>query len=177
LGIGVGWMKEEFLVTGQNFHNRGRRTDEMLEVLAALFAGGPVEHHGEFYSFDTLNMEPVPSARVRVLVGGESENAFARAARNDGWFGGGPYQPEKVSELLKRLAQHRARAEPTGDDYRVMLGLASPPDVDTFRRLADEGVTDFVSLPWYYSIGPDVDLQTKLDSMARFAEEFIVPLQ
>ena len=57
-----------------------------------------------------------------------------------------------------------------------MLGLATPPDTDTFRRLADEGVTDFIALPWYYSIGPDVSLQTKLDTMARFSEEFIEPL-
>ena len=80
LGIGVGWMKEEFVLTGQDFHTRGRRADEMLEVIAALCAGGPVAHSGEFYSFDTLTMEPVPSSRVPVFVGGESDAAPFRGS-------------------------------------------------------------------------------------------------
>ena len=54
-----------------------------------------------------------------------------------------------------------------------MIGLATPPDLDTFKRFNDLGVTDFAILPWYYTIGPDATLQTKLDTMARFGEEFI----
>jgi probable F420-dependent oxidoreductase len=177
LGIGVGWMKEEFVLTGQDFHTRGRRADEMLEVITALCAGGPVAHAGEFYSFDTLTMEPAPSARIPVFVGGESDAALARAARHDGWFGGGPYLPDQVPPLLRRLERHRADVDGAADPCRVMVGLATPPDTDTFKRLADEGVTDFIALPWYYSIGPDVSLQTKLDTMARFSDEFIGPLQ
>ena len=51
LGVGVGWMAEEFVLTGQRFTNRGKRTDEMIEVLRKLWSGGMVEHHGEFYDF------------------------------------------------------------------------------------------------------------------------------
>jgi probable F420-dependent oxidoreductase len=173
LGVGVGWMKEEFVLTGQDFHTRGRRADEMLDVIASLCAGGSVTHHGEFYSFDAVVMEPVPSARIPVFVGGESDAALSRAARHDGWFGGGPYLPEQVPPLLRRLEAYLAQENRGHEPYRVMIGLATPPDADTFLRLADEGVTDFISLPWYYSIGPDATLPVKLDSMKRFSEEFI----
>jgi probable F420-dependent oxidoreductase len=88
-GIGVGWMEEEFRLTGQDFHNRGRRTDEMLEVMEKLLSGAMVEHHGEFYDFEPIQMSPAPSARVPVWVGGDSPAALRRAARNDGWIGGG----------------------------------------------------------------------------------------
>jgi hypothetical protein len=78
-----------------------------------------------------------------------------------------------VPPLLRRLEAYLAQENRGHEPYRVMIGLATPPDADTFLRLADEGVTDFISLPWYYSIGPDATLPVKLDSMKRFSEEFI----
>lgn len=177
LAVGVGWMKDEFLLTDQDFHTRGRRTDEMLEVIAKLSTGKPVAHHGDHYSFDTLTMLPAPSKPVPVLIGGESEAAFARAVRHDGWFGGGPFPPEAIPALLEKLRLHRTEAGKAADPFRVMVGLAAAPDRDLYRRLADEGVTDVPVLPWYYSVGPDATLRQKLDAIARFGEEFIGPVR
>ena len=86
LGIGMGWMEEEFEMMEQPFARRGKRGDEMLEVLRTLWSGGWVEHHGEFYDFDKLEMSPAPTAPVPIFVGGLSEAALRRAARNDGWI-------------------------------------------------------------------------------------------
>ena len=61
LGIGAGWMKEEFDLLEQPFAKRGRRMDEMIEVIRALWQGGMVSHHGEFYDFEPVEMRPVPS--------------------------------------------------------------------------------------------------------------------
>jgi len=61
LGVGMGWNADEFALLEQPFRARGRRADEMLEVLAELWAGGWVEHHGEFYDFDRLEMSPAPT--------------------------------------------------------------------------------------------------------------------
>src|SRR4051794_23254716 len=85
LGIGMGWMEEEFGALEQSFAQRGKRADEMLDVMRKLWAGGWVEHHGEFYDFDALEMSPAPSAPVPVYVGGISNPALRRAARNDGF--------------------------------------------------------------------------------------------
>ena len=86
LGVGMGWMEEEFRLLEQPFARRGKRADEMLEVLAKLWAGGWVEHHGEFYDFDRLEMSPAPTERIPIYVGGMSEPALRRAARHDGWI-------------------------------------------------------------------------------------------
>jgi probable F420-dependent oxidoreductase len=176
VGVGAGWMKDEFLLTGQDFHTRGRRTDEMLTVLAKLFAGGPVEHQGTFYSFPPLTMAPVPTKPVPVYIGGESTAALQRAARHQGWFAGGPYHPDEVVTILRRLEVHRREAGTDDRPFGVIVGLNTPPDLDTFKRLRDEGVTAIINVPWYYSEGPTSTVEHKRDTLERFAEQYIGPL-
>lgn len=60
LGIGVGWCREEFELLGQQFDRRGKRTDEMLELMKALWAPGWTEFSGEFYTAPRMEMEPTP---------------------------------------------------------------------------------------------------------------------
>jgi probable F420-dependent oxidoreductase len=176
LGVAVGWMAEEFRLTGQDFHTRGRRTDEMLEVMQKLFAGGMVEHHGEFYDFPPVQMSPAPTARVPVYIGGDSEAAYRRAARWDGWFGGGPYMPEEVGPKLAHIRE--LRAEMGGpSDFGAIVGLKVPPDLDVYKRLRDEGVTGICNVPWYYQGTPTSDIGFKRDSLRRFADAFIHPLR
>ena len=86
LGIGVGWCEEEFELMGQRFDRRGKRTDEMLELFRALWQPGWTEFDGEFYTTPRLEMEPTPP-RIPIYVGGLSDIALRRAARNDGWIG------------------------------------------------------------------------------------------
>src|SRR4051794_2576791 len=81
LGLGAGWMKEEFDQTGQSFANRGKRLNEMIQALRALWGGGWVEHHGEYYVFGPLQMQPAPSQTVPIWCGGHTEPALRRAAR------------------------------------------------------------------------------------------------
>ena len=86
LGIGMGWMEEEFEAMEQPFAGRGRRADEMLDVIRTLWTGEVVEHHGAHYDLPPLEVQPVPSEPVPVWVGGTSDAALRRAARNDGWI-------------------------------------------------------------------------------------------
>ena len=86
LGVGVGWCEEEFTLMGQRFDRRGKRTDEMLELFRALWQPGWTEFDGEFYQTPRLEMEPTPP-RIPIYVGGLSDIALRRAARNDGWIG------------------------------------------------------------------------------------------
>ena len=176
VGIGVGWMAEEFDLTGQDFRTRGRRTDEMLDVMAKLFAGGMVEHHGEFYDFDRLQMAPVPTEPVPIYVGGDSDAAYRRAARWQGWMGGGPYDPDEVGP---KVANMRAIRQEMGgpDEFGAIVGLTTPPDVDTFKRLEDQGVTGIVNVPWYYQGTPTSDVAFKRESLERYAESFIEPMK
>ena len=86
LGIGVGWCEEEFTLMGQQFDRRGKRTDEMLELMKALWQPGWTEFDGEFYQTPRLEMEPTPPP-IPIYVGGLSDIALRRAARHDGWIG------------------------------------------------------------------------------------------
>ena len=86
LGAGMGWMPEEFRIGEQAFEQRGRRADEMIEVMRKLWSGDWVEHHGEFYDFAPVKMRPSPTQPIPIYVGGFSKPAMRRAARNDGWI-------------------------------------------------------------------------------------------
>ena len=65
LGVGVGWCEEEFDQTGQDFHNRGKRLDEMIPALRALWQGGWVEYHGTHYDVPACQMNPCPPSPFR----------------------------------------------------------------------------------------------------------------
>jgi probable F420-dependent oxidoreductase len=145
VGAGVGWAKEEFDPVAQDFHTRGRRFDEMVEVMRKLWQGGMVEHQGEYYAFDRLQMTPAPSRPVPIYIGGHSGPALRRAARlGDGWIGAG-YAPEEVSGFMGRLKELRKQAGRGHLPFEFVVPVSVPPDVDLFRRLEDEGVTSLVS--------------------------------
>lgn len=89
LGIGVGWLREEFAALGAaDFDRRGAVSDEYLAIFKKLWGPGPVEHTGKFYSFGPLRCEPAPVQRPHppIWVGGHSKAALRRTARHaDGW--------------------------------------------------------------------------------------------
>ena len=176
LGVGVGWMAEEFALTGQDYRTRGRRTDEMLDVMQRLFTGEMVSYQGQFHDFPPVRMEPAPTAPVPVYIGGDSEPALRRAARWDGWFGAGPYGVDDAIGHVRRLRQIRSELGLSDDGYGMVVGLVDP-DLDAYRRLADEGVTGAVSIPWYYQGTPTSTIGWKREQMERFAEEYIEPLR
>jgi probable F420-dependent oxidoreductase len=178
-GVGVGWCKEEFLQTGQDFHTRGRRLDEMLPLLRRLWAGGTVEHHGTFFDLGPLSIAPVPERPIPVFVGGDSEAALRRAARvGDGWLGNRIYTEEQLDGVLADLRGHLKEHGRAEDDLEIIAPLAMLPDADAYRRLADKGVTGTFAAPWWLASdeerrrhGDGLDL--KIATMERFAEEII----
>ncbi|NRQ37955.1 TIGR03619 family F420-dependent LLM class oxidoreductase [Nonomuraea sp. NN258] len=174
-GVGVGWCKEEFTGTGQDFHTRGRRLDAMLPVLRSLWSGESVELDG----LPPLSISPTPSRDVPVLVGGDSEAALRRAARlGDGWIGNRIYTEEQLDDVLARLRRHLDEYGRTGP-FEIIAPLAVLPDADTYRRFADKGVTGTMAAPWWLATPEEKarygegTLELKLATMERFAEEVI----
>jgi probable F420-dependent oxidoreductase len=149
LGVGVGWCEEEFEQTGQPFANRGRRLDEMIVALRALWAGGWVEHHGEHYDVPPCQMNPSPTRPVPILAGGHSAPALRRAATLcDGWIAAGAYREAEAWAHLGALGEQRRRAGTADEPFTIYLSLAERPDLDLYHRFADAGVTDLVCAPW-----------------------------
>lgn len=122
VGVGVGGeFPEEFAALGVPVGERGARTDEALEVLRALWAGGRVSHHGRFFALDDVELVPVapPAGRAGqaggppLLISGRKEPAMRRAARlGDGWL---PYL-YSAGAYERSVAAVRAEAAAAGRD-------------------------------------------------------------
>ncbi len=173
LGVGVGWMKEEFDIYGVDFRTRGSRTDEMIEVLNKLWSGDMVEHHGTHFDFPRVQLSPVPPAPPPVYVGGASEAALRRAARVGGGYIGAGTAPGEVPGLLARLRALRVEYGRDHLPFEAMLGLTAEPSLDLFRRMADQGLESTVAPPFAYVLGKRSSLDDKKRAMERFAEEVI----
>ncbi len=110
LGVGVGWCKEEYLQTGQDFHNRGKRLDDMIPALRALWKGGWVEYHGSHYDVPECQMNPAPTEPVPIICGGDSEAALRRAATLcDGWVNTGAVGPEEAFDQVRKVQDALSR--------------------------------------------------------------------
>ncbi|HVI86549.1 MAG TPA: LLM class F420-dependent oxidoreductase [bacterium] len=118
LGVGAGWLKEEFDLLGQPFARRGRRMKEAIRILRACWASDPVSFHGDFFRLPAFGMDPKPpqGARLPVLGGGEGDVALRRVAEVcDGWH---PLNltPDQYGERLPALKRHVAEAGRSMDD-------------------------------------------------------------
>lgn len=170
LGAGLGWMKEEFDIYGVDFRTRGARCDEMIEVLRKLWAGGMVEHHGTHIDFPPLEVAPAPPAPVPIYTGGNSAAALRRAARlADGWIGAG-HTPEAVPALLAELGRLRREAGRAHRPFENVVAVAAQPEVDTFRRLADLGMSVTIRYPFKLTLAERSTLAEKKRHMDQFAE-------
>jgi probable F420-dependent oxidoreductase len=182
LGIGVGWCREEFEQTGQDFTTRGKRLDEMIVALRALWSGGWVEYHGKYYDVPPCQMNPSPTMPVPIIGGGHSEPALRRAAALcDGWVAAGAYREDEAWEHLGNLRAHLDREGRDTSDFSIYLSLAERPDVDLYRKFEDAGVTDMVCAPWmFYPATPDMSpeelLAKRIEVCNLFAEHFVAKL-
>ena len=177
LGAGAGWMKDEFDVLGVDFHTRGRRFDECIEVLRKLWSGAMVEHQGRFFQFPRVQMRPAPPAPIPIYVGGMSDAALRRAARlGDGWLGAGQ-TPEQAVTTLERLGTLRREAGRATTSFDAVVPLTVPTTTGLLKRLEDAGAGGTVSYPFTFVIGPTSTLEQKRAYLEGYAADVIRPLR
>ncbi len=172
LGLGVGWLKEEFDALGVPWERRGARNDEYIAAMRALWAAPHAEFHGEFVDFEPATCSPRPvNGNIPILVGGDTEAAINRAVRlADGYFPGeGDY--EKLGALLGRV---RAAAEAQGRDpasleINAMFGMQMMDPVAGVEQMAALDVGR-IMVPAFFFAGPG-----GLDRLREFAEK-VLPL-
>jgi probable F420-dependent oxidoreductase len=172
LGVGMGWMEEEFEAMGTPFAQRGKRADEMIDVMRKLWTGEVVEHHGDHFDVPPLEMLPAPTAPVPIAVGGVSDVALRRAARNDGWVSD-LHTIAELAEIRGRLDAYRAEYGREDQPFAVYGSARDAWDLDGYRRLHDAGVTHLITMPWYFYAGPEATLDQKVEGIHRFAEDVI----
>lgn len=157
---------------GSPFAKRGKRADEMIELLRKLWTGEVVEHHGEHFEVPALEMLPAPTEPVPIIVGGLSEAALRRAARNDGWVSD-LHTIDELAAIRHKLDAHREEYGRSHLPFAVYGSAKDAWDLDGYRRLAEAGVTHLVTMPWYFYAGADTDIAGKVDGIKRFAEDVI----
>ncbi len=176
LGVGLSWIPEEFEWTHTNMRTRGKRADEMIEILRRACAGdGPqwFEFHGDYYDVGPLMMSPTPTQPVKIHVGGLSEPAFKRAARlADGWISVQNTEAE-ILHAIEQLTRYRIEYNRADIPFEINTLCIDVWDLDGYRRLSDAGVTELQAVPWYFYGGDPEALATRIDSLARFADEVI----
>ena len=150
VGAGVGWSEAEFTALGQSFADRGRRMDEMLDVLRACWGPDPVNFEGDFVRLDAMKVQPKPAHVIPIWVGGRSEPAYRRAAaRGDGFHAIG-LDPDGARKVVQRMRRDRPE-----ESFTLSLRTGWDPqgmDQDVIRRERDEfeqaGIQHVVSAPW-----------------------------
>ncbi len=189
MGIGIGWMQEEFAALGIPFKDRGKMTDEQLEIISRLWSEEHISFNGQFYRFQDLAFYPKPiqQPRIPIWVGGEGIHAQRRAARyGDAWF---PYFIEITPAELRagydnvlRLASEAGRdpeqilftccrqvevtRQPVPQDERYLRGTPEQL-VEALRAYREIGV-DHLALQFIVPRWPD-----RKEQIERFAREVI----
>ncbi len=138
LGVGFGWLKEEFEALGVPFPQRIGRFEESLEILRAAWSAGPVNYAGRYFEVRDVQVTHRP-VRVPLILGGNSEAALERAVRlGDGWFASGTPTFEAAIELRKRIGELHATGPRPSSEFRVAFRIADTDD-STIERYADAG--------------------------------------
>ena len=177
LGVGAGWMEDEFRLLEQPFGQRGARMDEMIVVMRRLWTGEMVEHHGRFYDFPRLQMSPGVPQRIPIYSGGVSEAALRRVGRlTDGWISD-LHTTEELGGIIARLRTLRAEHGREREPLDVVAACSDAFGVDGYRRLADLGVTHLLTMPWFFYTGLSAEPSDKRDGLRRFADDVIAKLR
>lgn len=173
-GVGLSVWPEDYQVMGVDYAKRGKRLDECIDIVRGLMSGDYFEYHGEFYDLPAVKLNPVPEKLLPILIGGHSDAALKRAARNDGFMyaGGGI---EALKPLVEKLAIFRQEAGTSGKPFRIFATEFGEVTLDLVKRMEDLGVTDIpVIFRNLYAVEADRQpLQEKIDIHARFADTVI----
>jgi probable F420-dependent oxidoreductase len=167
LGLGVGWLEEEFDALGVPWARRGARNDEYIEAMRTLWSGPEVEFHGEFVDFPKVTCSPRPvQPTIPILVGGDSDVAIRRAARlADGYFPG-EGDVDRLAGLIERVrrAAEEADRDPNSIEINAMFSTQMADPAAGVEKLVELGVGR-IMVPAFFFMGDG-----GLDRMDQFAD-------
>jgi hypothetical protein len=166
LGVGAGWLKEEFAAIDVPWEERGARLNESVDVMRRLWSEPTVAHEGRFFQFAEMGFEPKPVRRsVPILIGGESPAALRRAARlGDGWLGL-RHSPDSAAARVGELRRMRGTATP----LEITIEAEDLPGGDTLQRYRDAGVNRLMLNARLLS-GGQKTIDAALDGLERLSD-------
>ena len=172
LGLGVGWLKEEFEALGVPWERRGARNDEYIEAMRALWQGPHAEFHGDFVDFPPVTCSPRPvNGSIPIVVGGDTERAIARAGKiADGYFPG-EGNIDRLKELITRV-KHSTESndrDPNSVKISAIFGTQMMSPEAGVEEMRNAGV-DRIMVPAFFFAG-----EGGMDRLSEFGEK-IIPL-
>ena len=170
LGVGIGWLQEEFLAMGTPFEKRGARFDDYLTAMKKAWSGETVEHQSEFLNWTGFKSYPVPKA-LDVHIGGSKGKAFERVAKfGQGWFSP-TMTPDQIKPDLAKLKDACAAEGRDVSEIEVSsMWMLNDDALDNIKRFEDLGVSRLIC--------PLFGLGTKnpMDGIAKLGDEVISKL-
>ena len=171
LGIGAGWYREEFEAVGEDFDERGRRMDEIIDILLRLWSGETFSHAGDFYEFGEVCFGPAVSPPIPVVVGGDSPPALRRAARvGDAWYSTGIGDLGAMMAARDRIESLRAEAGRGSRPFDYYVRITGDLDAANAQRYCDAGF-EHLTLPTNRLWRAAGDLTEKLDILDQLASD------
>ncbi|GAA1827960.1 LLM class F420-dependent oxidoreductase [Pseudonocardia ailaonensis] len=169
LGVGIGWMREEFEALGIDPKTRARRMEEMLDIMQGLWRGEFVGSDTDLFDFAPNQVLPALDAPLPILMGGHQEAPLRRTAKMaDGWVSA-PCDYEEITRIVKLLGEYRREAGRDHLPFEVRMILSGRPDRAELDRLEEAGVTSVVVTPWIYT--DQTESYTGLmDGLSRFGD-------
>lgn len=153
VGAAVGWLEEEFQLLGQDFGSRGKRANEIAQVLNALWTQDAPEFHGEHFDFGPVMFDPKPVQKPHppILFGGETKAAMRRAARyGDGWLSSGALDtPESAKAKVEALRAMRREAGREGEPFETMVCGGAWMSLEQIEQFEAAGVDRLLVAPWF----------------------------
>ena len=171
LGIGVGWLAEEFATLGVPFDERGARTDEYVAAMRALWSQERASFSGRFVSFRDVYCRPLPpNRRIPIIVGGDTKAAARRAGRiGDGYFPARGAPAELYDEM------RRAAVEAGRNPDAIEITAQAPTEIAEIEALAKRGVSR-VAVPVSGAAGLPAQVRTP-DDVLRYGKDVIARLR
>lgn len=171
LGIGIGWLKEEFDALGIPFAERAPRTDETVRAMRSLWKGEAEAFESEYFSWGPVDSwpKPVRESGVPIVVGGHSKAAARRAARlGDGFFPG-VFSPEQLADIVQVMHEEcdRIGRDPGEIEVTAVLGATEPALAE---QMAEAGAS---RLLMGYGMGDVSSAQQIEDWLGGFADKMI----
>ncbi len=174
-GVGRSPWPEDFVGTGTEWRGRGKRMDEMIDIIRGLTSEGFFEYDGEIFQLQSVKMSPTPTEPIPILIGGHGDLALKRAAeRGDGWMHAGG-DPDELVRCMDKLNEYRRALGRENDPFEIHVISFDAWSVDGVHRLEDLGVTDaIVGFRDAYQMPQDTQpLQDKIDAINQFADEVV----
>ena len=171
LGVGIGWLREEFAALGVPFERRGARFDDAVEAMRKVWSGDVVEHKSDFIQWTGFKSYPIPVQKpLPVIIGGSKGKVFERIAKHgDGWYA----PSSNVEQLAELLPSMKQACDDVGRDPATVevscMWIPAAEGIDSVKRYEDLGVSRLI-VPAMALGGVDAA------AVERFADEFLAKL-